>query len=56
MPGCCSCSCSSPFIAYFNYSRVPQVAAVKLGELIAVSSIGDIWLLLAAMLITLIVA
>jgi aminobenzoyl-glutamate transport protein len=43
------------FIAYFNYSNIPQIAAVKLGDLIESSSIGDLWLLLAAMLITLVV-
>ncbi|MBK9180982.1 MAG: AbgT family transporter [Acidimicrobiales bacterium] len=43
------------FIAYFNYSRIPQIAAVKLGELIGGSNIGDVWLLLAAMAITLLV-
>jgi aminobenzoyl-glutamate transport protein len=43
------------FIAYFNYSQIPQIAAVKLGDLIAGSDIGDIWLLLAAMAITVVV-
>jgi len=43
------------FIAYFNYSNIPQIAAVKLGDLIEQSSIGDLWLLLAAILITLVV-
>jgi aminobenzoyl-glutamate transport protein len=43
------------FISYFNYSRIPQIAAVKLGELIGGSNIGDIWLLLAAMGITVLV-
>jgi aminobenzoyl-glutamate transport protein len=43
------------FIAYFNYSNIPQIAAVKLGDLIEGSSIGEVWLLLAAMAITLVV-
>ena len=43
------------FIAYFNYSNIPQIAAVKLGDLIENWSIGDLGLLLAAMLITLVV-
>ena len=43
------------FIAYFNYSNIPQIAAVKLGDLIEQSSIGSLWLLLAAILITLVV-
>jgi aminobenzoyl-glutamate transport protein len=43
------------FIAYFNYSKIPQVAAVKLGDVIQHSSVGGIWLLLAAMGITLVV-
>jgi aminobenzoyl-glutamate transport protein len=43
------------FIAYFNYSKIPQIAAVKLGDVIERSSISGIWLLLAAMLITLVI-
>jgi len=43
------------FIAYFNYSKIPQIAAVKLGDLIEQSSIGNLWLLVGAMLITLVV-
>jgi len=43
------------FIAYFNYSNIPQIAAVKLGDVIEQSSIGDLWLLLGAMLVTLVV-
>ncbi|MGV1003191.1 MAG: AbgT family transporter [Candidatus Nanopelagicales bacterium] len=43
------------FIAYFNYSNMPQVAAVKLGEAIESVNLGSGWLLLVAMLITLIV-
>ncbi|MEN9647081.1 MAG: hypothetical protein RL238_3750 [Actinomycetota bacterium] len=40
------------FIAYFNYSRVPQIAAVKLGGPLGGSNINEIWLLLAAIAIT----
>lgn len=43
------------FIAYFNYSNIPQIAAVKLGDRIEGSSIGTLWLLLLAMLITVVV-
>ena len=43
------------FIAYFNYSKMPQVAAVKLGDLIERFDIGAGWLLLIAILITLVI-
>ena len=43
------------FIAYFNYSKMPQVAAVKLGDLIESIDIGAGWLLLIAILITLVI-
>jgi aminobenzoyl-glutamate transport protein len=43
------------FIAYFNYSQMPQVAAVKLGDLIETVNLGTGWLLLFAILITLVV-
>ena len=43
------------FIAYFNYSKMPQVAAVKLGDLIERVDIGVGWLLLIAILITLVI-
>jgi aminobenzoyl-glutamate transport protein len=43
------------FIAYFNYSNMPQVAAVKLGDLIERSDLATGWLLLLAILITLVV-
>jgi aminobenzoyl-glutamate transport protein len=43
------------FIAYFNYSNMPQVAAVKLGDLIESVDIGAGWLLLIAIVITLVV-
>jgi len=40
------------FIAYFNYTNMPQVAAVKLGNLIENVDIPVIFLLLIAMVIT----
>ena len=43
------------FIAYFNYSKMPEVAAAWLGDTIENSSVGGLWLLLAAMAITLVV-
>jgi aminobenzoyl-glutamate transport protein len=43
------------FIAYFNYSKMPQVAAVKLGDLIERVDLATGWLLLIAILITLVV-
>jgi aminobenzoyl-glutamate transport protein len=43
------------FIAYFNYSNMAQIAAVKLGDTIESMSVGPLWLILGAMLITLVV-
>jgi aminobenzoyl-glutamate transport protein len=43
------------FIAYFNYSNMPEVTAVKLGDLIERVDIGAGWLLVIAILITMIV-
>jgi aminobenzoyl-glutamate transport protein len=43
------------FIAYFNYSNMPQVAAVKLGDAIENVNIGAGWLLLIAVIITAVV-
>jgi aminobenzoyl-glutamate transport protein len=40
------------FIAYFNYSNMPQVAAVKLGDIIENVNIPAGWLLLIAVIIT----
>jgi aminobenzoyl-glutamate transport protein len=42
------------FIAYFNYSNMPQVVAVKLGDLIERVDIGSGWLLLGAIIINII--
>jgi aminobenzoyl-glutamate transport protein len=43
------------FIAYFNYSNMAQIAAVRLGDTIERMSVGTLWLILGAMLITLVV-
>jgi aminobenzoyl-glutamate transport protein len=43
------------FIAYFNYSNMAQIAAVKLGDTIETMSVGNLWLILGAMLIILVV-
>jgi aminobenzoyl-glutamate transport protein len=43
------------FIAYFNYSHIPQIAAVKLGDLVERSNIGEVGLLLFAILVTIVV-
>jgi aminobenzoyl-glutamate transport protein len=43
------------FIAYFNYSKIPEVAAAWLGDTIENSSVGGLWLLLAAIAITAVV-
>jgi aminobenzoyl-glutamate transport protein len=43
------------FIAYFNFSKMPEVAAAWLGDTIESSGVGGVWLLLAAIAITLVV-
>jgi aminobenzoyl-glutamate transport protein len=43
------------FIAYFNYSKIPQVVAVKLGHILETVHIGAGWLLLIAILVTIVV-
>jgi aminobenzoyl-glutamate transport protein len=43
------------FIAYFNYSKMPQVAAVRLGDLIENVNVPTIVLLLIAIVITLVI-
>ena len=40
------------FIAYFNYSNIPQVLAVKLGDVLERLDIGTIWLLIGVILIS----
>jgi aminobenzoyl-glutamate transport protein len=43
------------FIAYFNYSNMAQVAAVKLGDWLESANIGAVWLLLGFVLVTMLV-
>src|SRR5262249_9520012 len=43
------------FIAYFNFSNIAEVVAVKLGDIVEHVSIGPIWLLIGAILITFVV-
>jgi aminobenzoyl-glutamate transport protein len=43
------------FIAYFNFSNMAQVAAVKLGDLLERADIGAVWLLIGFILVTLVV-
>jgi aminobenzoyl-glutamate transport protein len=43
------------FIAYFNFSHIPDVAAVKLGDLLEHINIGAVWLLIGVILITTVV-
>jgi aminobenzoyl-glutamate transport protein len=43
------------FIAYFNYSNMAQVAAVKLGDQLERADIGAVWLLLGFILVTMVV-
>jgi aminobenzoyl-glutamate transport protein len=43
------------FIAYFNYSNIAEVLAVKLGDILEHLNIGAVWLLVGVLLITLVV-
>jgi aminobenzoyl-glutamate transport protein len=43
------------FIAYFNYSNIAEVVAVKLGDVLESMDIGAIWLLIGVILISWIV-
>ena len=43
------------FIAYFNYSNMAEVAAVKLGDVLENLDIGAIWLLIGVIFITIVV-
>ncbi len=43
------------FIAYFNYSNLAQIAAVRLGDTIETMNVGSAWLLLGAIGITVVV-
>jgi aminobenzoyl-glutamate transport protein len=43
------------FIAYFNFSNMAEVAAVKLGDALEHMSIGAVWLLIGFVIVTVIV-
>jgi aminobenzoyl-glutamate transport protein len=43
------------FIAYFNFSNMAQVAAVKLGDQLEQANIGAVWLLIGLILVTMVV-
>jgi aminobenzoyl-glutamate transport protein len=43
------------FIAYFDFSNMAQVAAVWLGDILEELDLGDLWLLLGVMVITILV-
>ena len=43
------------FIAYFNFSNMAEVAAVKLGDVLEHMSIGAVWLLIGFIIVTVIV-
>ena len=43
------------FIAYFNYSNMAQVAAVKLGDWLEEANIGVVWLLIGFVFVTMLV-
>ena len=43
------------FIAYFNYSNIAEVLAVKLGDVLERINVGDVWLLIGVIVITAIV-
>jgi aminobenzoyl-glutamate transport protein len=43
------------FIAYFNFSGIPEVLAVKLGDVLEHLNIGAVWLLIGVIVVTIIV-
>src|SRR6476620_3813012 len=43
------------FIAYFNFSQMAQVAAVKLGDVLEDMNIGAVWLLIGFMILSIVV-
>lgn len=43
------------FIAYFDYSNIAQVVAVSLGDVLEELDLGDLWLLLGVMVVTILV-
>jgi aminobenzoyl-glutamate transport protein len=40
------------FIAYFDFSNMAQVAAISLGDILESLDLGDLWLLLGVMVVT----
>jgi aminobenzoyl-glutamate transport protein len=42
----------SQFIAYFNYSNIPTVAAVKMADALESADIGAVWLLIGFVVVT----
>ena len=42
----------SQFIAYFNYSNMPTVAAVKMADFLESADIGAVWLLIGFIIVT----
>jgi aminobenzoyl-glutamate transport protein len=43
------------FIAYFDYSNIAQVVAVWLGDILETLDLGELWLLLGVMVVTILV-
>jgi aminobenzoyl-glutamate transport protein len=43
------------FIAYFDFSNMAQVAAVQLGDILEDLDLGDLWLLIGVMIVTIVV-
>jgi aminobenzoyl-glutamate transport protein len=43
------------FIAYFDFSNMAQVAAIWLGDILEELDLGDLWLLLGVMVVTILV-
>jgi aminobenzoyl-glutamate transport protein len=43
------------FIAYFNFSNIAEVAAVKLGDVLEHLNIGAVWLLIGVIVVTIVV-
>jgi aminobenzoyl-glutamate transport protein len=43
------------FIAYFDFSNMAQVAAVSLGDILEELDLGDLWLLLGVLIVTIVI-
>jgi aminobenzoyl-glutamate transport protein len=43
------------FIAYFDFSNMAQVAAVSLGDILEELDLGDLWLLLGILIVTIVI-